>query len=65
MKLSYYEGLRVAIKYAENIKVKKGSHAEHEKELILFYLRDLLKMMQETAPKAEEVPEMEGENGQR
>ena len=64
MKLSYYEGLRVAIKYAENIK-KKGSHAEHEKELILFYLRDLLKMMQETAPKAEEVPEMEGENGQR
>lgn len=65
MKLSYYEGLRTAIKYAENIKVKQGSHAEHEKELILFYLRDLLNMMQETAPKAEEVPEVEGENGQR
>ena len=65
MKLSYYEGLRTAIKYAENIKVKQGSHAEQEKELILFYLRDLLKMMEETAPKAEEVPEVEGENGQR
>lgn len=64
MKLSYYEGLRLAIKYAENIKVKQGSHAEHEKELILFYLRDLLQMMQETAPKAEEVPEEEGKNGQ-
>ena len=63
MKLSYYEGLRTAIKYAENIKVKQGSHAEHEKELILFYLRDLLKMMQETAPKAEEVPEVEAKNG--
>ena len=65
MKMSYYEGLRVAIKYAENIKVKQGSHAEHEKELILFYLRDLLSMMQETAPKAEDVPEVGGENGQR
>jgi hypothetical protein len=65
MKLSYYEGLRTAIKYAENIKVKKGSHAEHEKELILFYLCDLLAMMEETAPKAEEVPEVDGENGQR
>lgn len=63
MKLSYYEGLRTAIKYAENIKVKQGSHAEHEKELILFYLRDLLNMMQETAPKAEEVPEVEAKNG--
>lgn len=63
MKLSYYEGLRTAIKYAENIKVKQGSHAEQEKELILFYLLDLLAMMQETAPKAEEVPEVEGENG--
>ena len=63
MKLSYYEGLRTAIKYAENIKVKQGSHAEHEKELILFYLRDLLHMMQETAPKAEEVPEVEAKNG--
>ena len=65
MKMSYYEGLRLAIKYAENIKVKQGSHAEHEKELILLYLRDLLSMMQETAPKAEEAPEVGGENGQR
>lgn len=64
MKLSYYEGLLTAIKYAENIKVKKGSHAEHEKELILFYLRDLLSMMLETAPKTEEVPEVEANNGQ-
>lgn len=63
MKLSYYEGLRTAIKYAENIKVKQGSHAEQEKELILFYLRDLLNMMQETAPNTEEVPEVEANNG--
>ena len=63
MKLSYYEGLRTAIKYAENIKVKQGSHAEQEKELILFYLCDLLAMMEETAPKAEEAPEMEANNG--
>ncbi len=77
MKMSYYEGLRLAIKYAENIKVKLGSHAEHEKELILFYLneyKNVLASISDIAesakaetvaiPDEEKEQEKRGQNGQ-
>ena len=39
MKISYYEGLNLAIRHAQNIAIKNDVMAEH-KNLILFYLNE-------------------------
>lgn len=77
MKISYYEGLNLAIRHAQNIAIKNDVMAEH-KNLILFYLneyKNVLASISDIAesakaetvaiPDEEEEQEKVGQNGQR
>lgn len=77
MKISYYEGLNLAIRHAQNIAIKNDVMAEH-KNLILFYLneyKNVLASISDIAesakaetvaiPDEEEEQEKRGQNGQR
>lgn len=76
MKISYYEGLNLAIRHAQNIAIKNDVMAEH-KNLILFYLneyKNVLASISDIAesakaetvaiPDEEEEQEKRGQNGQ-
>lgn len=76
MKISYYEGLNLAIRHAQNIAIKNDVMAEH-KNLILFYLneyKNVLASISDIAesakaetvaiPDEEEEREKRGQNGQ-
>ena len=76
MKISYYEGLNLAIRHAQNIAIKNDVMAEH-KNLILFYLNEYKNVLANIAdiaesakaetvaiPDEEEEQEKRGQNGQ-
>lgn len=76
MKISYYEGLNLAIRHAQNIAIKNDVMAE-QKNLILFYLneyKNVLASISDIAesakaetvaiPDEEEEQEKRGQNGQ-
>lgn len=76
MKISYYEGLNLAIRHTQNIAIKNDVMAE-QKNLILFYLneyKNVLASISDIAesakaetvaiPDEEEEQEKRGQNGQ-
>lgn len=76
MKISYYEGLNLAIRHAQNIAIKNDVMAE-QKNLILFYLNEYKNVLANIAdiaesakaetvaiPDEEEEQEKRGQNGQ-
>lgn len=76
MKISYYEGLNLAIRHAQNIAIKNDVMAEH-KNTILFYLDEYKKLLARISdiadiakaetvaiPDEEEEQEKGGQNGQ-
>lgn len=75
MKVSYYEGLNLAIRHAQNIAIKNDVMAEH-KNIILFYLDEYKKLLARISDIAdiakaetvaipdEEEQEKGGQNGQ-
>lgn len=76
MKISYYEGLNLAIRHAQNIAIKNDVMAEY-KNLILFYLNEYKKVIASiencpewqvkaeiAIPDEEEEQEKGGQNGQ-
>lgn len=76
MKISYYEGLNLAIRHAQNIAIKNYVMAE-QKNLILFYLNEYKNVLANIAdiaesakaetvaiPDEEEEQEKRGQNGQ-
>lgn len=76
MKISYYEGLNLAIRHAQNIAIKNDVMAEH-KNIILFYLNEYKNVLANIAdiaesakaetvaiPDEEEEQEKGGQNGQ-